>query len=123
MRRHVPEAAAGRRLASFLAELPEIGSRAVAERLLGTGGVLVDGRSRLNSHKLVGGEELEFAPDPAAESALTAQSAGVAGGGPAGARAAPRAGRGWRRARPARDRAPARPRYVRAARRRALAGG
>jgi 23S rRNA pseudouridine1911/1915/1917 synthase len=66
----VPEEAAGRRLDSFLAELPEIGSRAVAERLLGTGGVLVDGRSRLKSHKLVGGEELEFEPPPAPKSTL-----------------------------------------------------
>jgi 23S rRNA pseudouridine1911/1915/1917 synthase len=67
---HVPDDAAGRRLDSFLAELPEIGSRAVAERLLGTGGVLVDGRSRLKSHKLVGGEELEFEPPPAPKSTL-----------------------------------------------------
>jgi 23S rRNA pseudouridine1911/1915/1917 synthase len=66
----VPDDAAGRRLDSFLAELPEIGSRAVAERLLGTGGVLVDGRSRLKSHKLVGGEELEFEPPPAPKSTL-----------------------------------------------------
>jgi 23S rRNA pseudouridine1911/1915/1917 synthase len=67
---HVPDDAAGRRLDSFLAELPEIGSRAVAERLLGTGGVLVDGRSRLKSHKLAGGEELEFEPPPAPKSTL-----------------------------------------------------
>jgi 23S rRNA pseudouridine1911/1915/1917 synthase len=66
----VPDDAAGRRLDSFLAELPEIGSRAVAERLLGTGGVLVDGRSRLKSHKLAGGEELEFEPPPAPKSTL-----------------------------------------------------
>jgi 23S rRNA pseudouridine1911/1915/1917 synthase len=66
----VPDDAAGRRLDSFLAELPEIGSRAVAERLLGTGGVLVDGRSRLKSHKLVGGEEVEFEPPPAPKSTL-----------------------------------------------------
>ncbi|MDX6424839.1 MAG: hypothetical protein QOD52_244, partial [Gaiellaceae bacterium] len=52
----VPDDAAGRRLDSFLAELPEIGSRAVAERLLGTGGVLLDGRARLKSYKLAGGE-------------------------------------------------------------------
>ena len=69
-RLHVPDDAAGRRLDSFLAELPEIGSRAVAERLLGTGGVLVDGRARLKSHKLAGGEELEFEPPPAPKSTL-----------------------------------------------------
>jgi len=50
MRLHVPDDAAGRRLDSFLADVPQVGSRAVAERLLGTGGVLVDGRVRLKSH-------------------------------------------------------------------------
>ena len=70
MQLHVPDDAAGRRLDSFLAELPEIGSRAVAERLLGTGGVLVDGRVRLKSHKLTGGEQLEFEPPPAPKSTL-----------------------------------------------------
>jgi 23S rRNA pseudouridine1911/1915/1917 synthase len=66
----VPDDAAGRRLDSFLAELPEIGSRAVAERLLGTGGVLLDGRARLKSYKLAGGEALEFEPPPAPKSTL-----------------------------------------------------
>ena len=70
MRLHVPDAAAGRRLDSFLAEVPQVGSRAVAERLLGTGGVLVDGRVRLKSHKLVGGEEIEFEPPAAPKSTL-----------------------------------------------------
>jgi 23S rRNA pseudouridine1911/1915/1917 synthase len=70
MRLHVPDDAAGRRLDSFLAELHQIGSRAVAERLLGTGGVLVDGRVRLKSHKLVGGEEIEFEPPTAPKSTL-----------------------------------------------------
>ncbi|HXY16838.1 MAG TPA: RluA family pseudouridine synthase [Gaiellaceae bacterium] len=58
----VPEAAAGERLDRFLAGLPEIGSRAVAERLLGDGSVLVDGRARTKSHRLDGGEQLEFEP-------------------------------------------------------------
>jgi 23S rRNA pseudouridine1911/1915/1917 synthase len=58
----VPEAAAGERLDRFLAGLPEIGSRAVAERLLGDGAVLVDGRARSKSHRLGGGEQLEFEP-------------------------------------------------------------
>jgi 23S rRNA pseudouridine1911/1915/1917 synthase len=70
---HVPDAAAGRRLDSFLAELPEIGSRAVAERLVNAGGVLVDGRTRPKSHKLAGGEELEFEPPAAPTSALEPQ--------------------------------------------------
>jgi 23S rRNA pseudouridine1911/1915/1917 synthase len=50
------------RLDRFLAELPEIGSRAVAERLVREGGVRVDGRARPKSHRLEGGEELEFEP-------------------------------------------------------------
>jgi 23S rRNA pseudouridine1911/1915/1917 synthase len=70
---HVPDAAAGRRLDSFLAELPEIGSRAVAERLVNAGGVLVDGRTRPKSYKLAGREELEFEPPAAPTSALEPQ--------------------------------------------------
>jgi 23S rRNA pseudouridine1911/1915/1917 synthase len=65
MRLRVPPEAGGARLDRFLAELPEIGSRAVAERLIGGGGVLVDGRTRPKSHRLEGGEELELdAPAP-----------------------------------------------------------
>jgi 23S rRNA pseudouridine1911/1915/1917 synthase len=61
----VPPEAAGARLDRFLAELPEIGSRTVAERLVRDGGVLVDGRPRSKSHRLDGGEELDFeAPAP-----------------------------------------------------------
>jgi 23S rRNA pseudouridine1911/1915/1917 synthase len=70
----VPDDAAGRRLDSFLAALPEIGSRAVAERLLGGGGVLVDGRTRPKSHKLAGGEELEFEPPTVAVSTFKPQA-------------------------------------------------
>ena len=58
----VPDTAAGERLDRFLAGLPEIGSRAVAERLLSDGGVLVNGSTRAKSAKLVGGEEIEFEP-------------------------------------------------------------
>ena len=61
-RLRVPESAAGERLDRFLASLPEIGSRAVAERLLRAGGVRVDGDTRPKSAKLAGGEELEFDP-------------------------------------------------------------
>jgi 23S rRNA pseudouridine1911/1915/1917 synthase len=47
--------------------VPEVGSRAAAERLLETGSVLVDGRARGKSHKLAGGEEIEIElPAPAA---------------------------------------------------------
>jgi 23S rRNA pseudouridine1911/1915/1917 synthase len=64
-RLRVPEEAAGERLDRFLAGLPEIGSRAVAERLLRGGSVLVDGAPRAKSARLAGGEELEFeAPGP-----------------------------------------------------------
>jgi len=70
-RLRVPDAAAGERLDRFLAGLPEIGSRAVAERLLSDGGVLVDGTTRPKSAKLVGGEELEFEPPSAPTSDLS----------------------------------------------------
>jgi 23S rRNA pseudouridine1911/1915/1917 synthase len=64
-RLRVPAESAGSRLDRFLAELPEIGSRAVAERLVRGGNVRVDGRARPSSHRLVGGEELQFeAPAP-----------------------------------------------------------
>jgi len=66
----VPPESAGERLDRFLAQLPEIGSRAVAERLLGGGAVLVDGRARAKSYKLEGGERLEFEPPPAPTSTL-----------------------------------------------------
>jgi 23S rRNA pseudouridine1911/1915/1917 synthase len=66
----VPPESAGERLDRFLAQLPEIGSRAVAERLLGGGAVLVDGRARAKSYKLEGGEELEFEPPAAPTSTL-----------------------------------------------------
>jgi 23S rRNA pseudouridine1911/1915/1917 synthase len=42
--------------------LPEVGSRAAAERLLATGSVLVDGQALGKSHKLAGGEEIEIEP-------------------------------------------------------------
>jgi 23S rRNA pseudouridine1911/1915/1917 synthase len=48
------------RLDRLLAGLPEIGSRAAAERLLATGSVTVDGAVRSKSHRLSGGEELEL---------------------------------------------------------------
>jgi 23S rRNA pseudouridine1911/1915/1917 synthase len=62
VRLRVPPESSGTRLDRFLAELPEIGSRAVAERLVRDGAVLVDGRARVKSHRLEGGEELDFEP-------------------------------------------------------------
>ncbi len=54
----VPPEAAGERLDRFLAALPEIGSRAAAERALLT--ALVDGTTRPKSYRLLGGEEIEL---------------------------------------------------------------
>jgi 23S rRNA pseudouridine1911/1915/1917 synthase len=73
-RLRVPEDAAGRRLDRFLAGLPEIGSRTVAERLLTDGGVLVDGRVRSKSHRLGGGEEVEFEPPAPGPTGLEPQA-------------------------------------------------
>ena len=56
----VPAEAAGGRLDHFLASLPEVGSRAAAERLVEEGAALVDGTKRRKSHRLEGGEELEL---------------------------------------------------------------
>jgi 23S rRNA pseudouridine1911/1915/1917 synthase len=69
VKQRVPDAAAGERLDRFLASLPEIGSRGGAERVLADG-VLVDGRARVKSHRLAGGEELEFEPPERATSPL-----------------------------------------------------
>ena len=69
----VPPEAGGKRLDRFLAELPEIGSRTVAERLLSGGGVSVDGRVRAKGYKLEGGEHLEFEPPAAPTSELEPQ--------------------------------------------------
>lgn len=59
LRFRVPDAGAGSRLDQFLAGLPDVGSRGAAERLLAAGAARVDGRARLKSHKLLGGEEIE----------------------------------------------------------------
>jgi len=54
----VPESDAGRRLDAVVADLPEVATRTVAERLIASGDVLVDGRPRAKSHRVSGGEEL-----------------------------------------------------------------
>jgi 23S rRNA pseudouridine1911/1915/1917 synthase len=56
----VPPEAAGERLDRFIAAVPEVGSRAAAERLLGARKVLVDGTPRGKSHRLAGGEEVRL---------------------------------------------------------------
>jgi 23S rRNA pseudouridine1911/1915/1917 synthase len=62
VKQRVPKSAAGERLDRFLASLPDVGSRGVAERILEAGGVLVDGRELGKSHRLTGGEQVEFEP-------------------------------------------------------------
>jgi 23S rRNA pseudouridine1911/1915/1917 synthase len=75
MRVSVPAEAAGARLDRFLAELPEVGSRAAAERLLAAGGVTVDGAApRAKSHRLAGGEEVELEPPERAPSELVPEA-------------------------------------------------
>ena len=68
----VPAEAAGERLDRFLASLPEVGSRAAAERLLAQTGALVDGEPRPKSHRLAGGEEVELEPPVAPDDTLVA---------------------------------------------------
>ena len=70
MKQRVPEDAAGERLDRFLASLPEVGSRGSAERVLAAG-VLVDGRREVKSHRLTGGEEVEFEPPERAQPSLS----------------------------------------------------
>ena len=77
-RLRVPDEARGTRLDRFLALLPEVGSRATAERLLEGGGVLVDGRARPKSHRLEGGEELELEPPAPATSGLVPEEIDLA---------------------------------------------
>jgi 23S rRNA pseudouridine1911/1915/1917 synthase len=72
VKQRVPDAAAGERLDRFLASLPQIGSRGLAERVLEVG-VLVDGRARAKSHKLSGGEEVQFEPPEVAVPTLAAE--------------------------------------------------
>jgi 23S rRNA pseudouridine1911/1915/1917 synthase len=67
----VPAGHAGERLDRFLASLPEVGSRAAAERLLEEGAVVVDGEQRQKSYRLEGGEEVELdVTDPATGTVL-----------------------------------------------------
>ena len=143
----VPDDAAGTRLDRFLAALPEVGSRAAAERLIEAGRVTVDGAAAPKSHRLGGGEEVEFEPEaerrrsstrtsplrialrgraPARRRQAGRASSSIPGAGRRERDARPRARRPGRRAGttgPAGHRPPARPRHVRAARRRPLGRG
>jgi 23S rRNA pseudouridine1911/1915/1917 synthase len=69
----VPAEAAGERLDRFLASLPEVGSRAAAERLVEDGAALVDGTRRPKSHRLEGGEEIELEVQESAATELQAE--------------------------------------------------
>ena len=60
----MPREAAGLRLDRFLAGLPEIGSRAAAERLLEAQKVRVDGATRPKSHRVAAGERIQLEPPP-----------------------------------------------------------
>ena len=70
MKQRVPESAAGERLDRYLASLPDVGSRGVAERLLAAGEVRVNGRELAKSHRLAGGEQVEFEPPERGEATL-----------------------------------------------------
>jgi 23S rRNA pseudouridine1911/1915/1917 synthase len=70
VKQRVPDESAGERLDRYLASLPAVGSRGTAERLLESGSVLVDGHARAKSHRLTGGEELEFEPPERAPDCL-----------------------------------------------------
>ena len=59
----VPPEAAGERLDHFLAG--PLGSRAQAQRAIDAGRVRVDGAARPKRHRLIGGERLEVADEPA----------------------------------------------------------
>ena len=58
---------AGERLDRVLANLPEVGSRALAARMLAEGEVLVDGRAARKSERLRGGETIEYELPPEQE--------------------------------------------------------
>lgn len=55
LRFRAPEA---ERLDRAVAARPEVGSRALAERLIAAAAVLVDGEARIKSHRLEGGEDI-----------------------------------------------------------------
>jgi 23S rRNA pseudouridine1911/1915/1917 synthase len=74
----VPSDAAGLRLDRFVAGLPEVGSRSVAERLLAAGGVRLNGQAAEKSTRLQGGEEIELElPDAEIAGPLAPQDVGL----------------------------------------------
>ena len=79
LRFSVAEADAGTRLDRALAARSEIGSRSLAERLLGEGAVTVDGEPKPKSHRLEPGAVVEVAlpRDEAERTALVAEAVSV----------------------------------------------
>jgi 23S rRNA pseudouridine1911/1915/1917 synthase len=77
VKHRVPDDAAGTRLDRYLASLPAIRSRAIAERLLADGGVRVDGQARAKSYRLTGGEELELERPTDADEHLVAEDVAI----------------------------------------------
>jgi 23S rRNA pseudouridine1911/1915/1917 synthase len=73
VKHRVPDDVAGLRLDRYLASLPEVRSRGAAERMLADDGVRVDGQRRPKSHRLAGGEELQFEPPALDERDLVAE--------------------------------------------------
>jgi 23S rRNA pseudouridine1911/1915/1917 synthase len=63
----VPDEEAGARLDRVVAGRPELDSRALAEKLIATGAVLVDGERRPKSFRLAGGEEISVETPDAVE--------------------------------------------------------
>jgi 23S rRNA pseudouridine1911/1915/1917 synthase len=74
VKRRVPDEAAGERVDRYVASLPEIGSRAEAERLLAQGAVLLDGDPPAKSRRLSGGEELAVALPERTEAPLAPEA-------------------------------------------------
>jgi 23S rRNA pseudouridine1911/1915/1917 synthase len=77
LRVRVPDSAAGLRLDRFLAGLPEVGSRAAAERLVETGSVHLDGARSAKSTRLSGGEEVELELPQTPRDVLEPQDVGL----------------------------------------------
>jgi 23S rRNA pseudouridine1911/1915/1917 synthase len=77
LRFSVADADAGSRLDRALADRDEIGTRAAAERLLGTGAVRVDGETRPKSHRLEVGSVVEVALPEEVEVRLTPEAVTV----------------------------------------------
>jgi 23S rRNA pseudouridine1911/1915/1917 synthase len=73
----VPPGEAGERLDRWLAAREEVGSRTAAERLIAEGKVTVDGAVRAKSHRLAGGERVDFEQATTRRSSLTPEGVGV----------------------------------------------